>query len=1058
MMSTASTIMSCAIFRRSIAMTIVRIALCYVLLFGMRDFANAFTNGPEDKYFCGWKWDDADCQSRQHCPTGRSEECDGFDEGVKCFANSQCDAKLGHGAGFVPGEPPKQSPGGTSRPTFTGKSDNITDHYWCGVGLDDAINKCGVHCPSGTSNECPQGHICYHDVLACDARNIVHPAPPSISPKNALPTLTPGTTLSPATTSSPTMIPTDEPIGPPDPLTYPSDDPTDHWFCGVSLDDTNAKCEQHCPTATECPMGQICFFGTQCDSRTYSPTPPPTHRPTTSDPTQSPTFTMLPTLPATVSMPPSAAPTLPGPSKSPTLTPTPGPTYAPMPSTVATFFCGIDWDDAVTNCKRRCPSGESTECPFDEKCFTLTPCKEEMGYPEEFGLSNGTNAAAGGGTEACVPFTVTIVADNWPKEISWVVKNIDMNETVAEGDNENLIPGKPVEYNECLKSKMGCYEFTINDTGGDGICCKDGSGSYKITWDGEMLMEGAAFYESETTPFGGCGVSEQPTASPLEAAEGDTSSGVTISSGVDGDSGDLAYRCVAKALLEQGYQVSSDKCELFINCFNPQINVADDWFCDESEQCVSVSACSINGDEASDKDTAMEQPASRPVVTQETPTETTSVSPTGATEVLLHPTMSPAPGTLEETVLPTTSSEPGTSYETILPTTSHTTYGPCGGLPCYQNDHCRSQYGFCGPGEGYCDDSSIWTKDCPDVELSSHPSPSLTTIPITNAPELDHLPFSKPQGGKKPVGGKGEPARTNPPINQSITTGSPTAINTAFTSAGSVSTGSPTAINTAFASAGSVSTGSPTAINTAFTSAGSPTSSPILSEEASDDFWSSTYSITTPPSSSSETHTEDESLIADSVLEANDESCTGEPCPVSTHCRSRYGSCGPGFIYCNMYTIWKDTCPPSPLGAKFTQTPAHNSVTPTDSPALNPDFSLPTMPPLARPSLPTITKASPFNITNSVSATDKETPSNITSYFFGTDEGNAESETANMTDEDSNIDKENQQENSEVQNDSTNVFQSEVYLTEWIQSASNGVKPCYLESGLAVTTLMLLIL
>lgn len=396
------------------------------------------------------------------------------------------------------------------------------------------------------------------------------------------------------------------------------------------------------------------------------------------------------------------------------------------------------------------------------------------------------------------------------------------------------------------------------DTGGDGICCKDGSGSYKITWDGEMLKEGAAFYESETTPFGGCGESEQPTASPLEAAEGDTSSGVTISSGVDGDSGDLAYRCVAKALLEQGYQVSSDKCELFIDCFNPQINVADDWFCDESEQCVSVSACSINRDETSDKDTAMEQP-SRPVVTQETPTEMTSVSPTGATTT-------PAPGTSEETVLPTTSPAPGTTYETILPTTSHTTYGPCGGLPCYQNDHCRSQYGFCGPGEGYCDDSAIWTKDCPDVEMSSHPSPSLTTIPITNAPELDHLPFSKPQGGKKPVGGKGEPARTNPPIDISVTTGSPTAIDTAFTSADSVTTSS-------------------------------PTSSPISSEEASDDFWSSTYSITTSPSSSSETHTEDESLIADSALEANDEGCTGEPCPVSTHCRSRYGSCGPGFIY-----------------------------------------------------------------------------------------------------------------------------------------------------------------
>ncbi len=60
-----------------------------------------------------------------------------------------------------------------------------------------------------------------------------------------------------------------------------------------------------------------------------------------------------------------------------------------------------------------------------------------------------------------MPFTVTILADNWPKETSWFVKNIDMNETIAEGDNDKLVPGEPVVYNECLKSKMGCYEFTI---------------------------------------------------------------------------------------------------------------------------------------------------------------------------------------------------------------------------------------------------------------------------------------------------------------------------------------------------------------------------------------------------------------------------------------------------------------------------------------------------------------------------------------------------------------------------------------------------------------------
>lgn len=127
-------------------------------------YAAVWVNGPEDWFFCGYKWDDDNCQSRQHCPSGRSEDCEGNEDGIKCFANTNCDTRYGDGDWFVAGKPPKQSPGGTDRPTYNGKSDNKSDHYWCGVGLDDARSKCGVHCPGGTSSECPQGNICYHDV------------------------------------------------------------------------------------------------------------------------------------------------------------------------------------------------------------------------------------------------------------------------------------------------------------------------------------------------------------------------------------------------------------------------------------------------------------------------------------------------------------------------------------------------------------------------------------------------------------------------------------------------------------------------------------------------------------------------------------------------------------------------------------------------------------------------------------------------------------------------------------------------------------------------------
>ena len=123
-----------------------------------------WTNGPEDRFFCGLKWDESDCQKRQHCPSGRSEDCEGHEDGVKCFANTNCDTRFGHGDWFVPGQAPKQSPGGTNRPSFGGTSEEASDHYWCGVGLDDAKKRCGTHCPGGVSSECPQGSICYHNV------------------------------------------------------------------------------------------------------------------------------------------------------------------------------------------------------------------------------------------------------------------------------------------------------------------------------------------------------------------------------------------------------------------------------------------------------------------------------------------------------------------------------------------------------------------------------------------------------------------------------------------------------------------------------------------------------------------------------------------------------------------------------------------------------------------------------------------------------------------------------------------------------------------------------
>ena len=143
--------------------------------------------GPEDHFFCGHAWDDYNCSTRQNCRSGKSEECIGFSRGETCFKDTPCDSASGGGHEF------SEDLYDTDIPTF-----NPT-----------------IYQPQPT--EQPQ-------------------------------------------TTGPTLIPTDVPIGPPPDFDWPSDDPSDHWFCGVGIDDANEKCGIHCPKASECPMGQIVSF------------------------------------------------------------------------------------------------------------------------------------------------------------------------------------------------------------------------------------------------------------------------------------------------------------------------------------------------------------------------------------------------------------------------------------------------------------------------------------------------------------------------------------------------------------------------------------------------------------------------------------------------------------------------------------------------------------------------------------------------------------------------------------------------------------------------------
>lgn len=91
-------------------------------------------------------------------------------------------------------------------------------------------------------------------------------------------------------------------------------------------------------------------------------------------------------------------------------------------------------------------------------------------------------------------FSIQIEFDFYPNETSWELLN-DNGAVVASGTGYD---GTPIDLDVCVAP--GCYEFTIFDEYGDGICCFWGAGSYTITNPtGTVVAAGGDFADSETT-------------------------------------------------------------------------------------------------------------------------------------------------------------------------------------------------------------------------------------------------------------------------------------------------------------------------------------------------------------------------------------------------------------------------------------------------------------------------------------------------------------------------------------------------------------------------------
>ncbi len=96
--------------------------------------------------------------------------------------------------------------------------------------------------------------------------------------------------------------------------------------------------------------------------------------------------------------------------------------------------------------------------------------------------------------EKCM--TLNLVLDNYPEETSWEIRA--QGELVASGTGYgNKSPGTVISENFCITED--CFEFTIFDSYGDGLCCSKGEGSFNITdREGNVLAEGGSFKKSHT--------------------------------------------------------------------------------------------------------------------------------------------------------------------------------------------------------------------------------------------------------------------------------------------------------------------------------------------------------------------------------------------------------------------------------------------------------------------------------------------------------------------------------------------------------------------------------
>ncbi len=106
-------------------------------------------------------------------------------------------------------------------------------------------------------------------------------------------------------------------------------------------------------------------------------------------------------------------------------------------------------------------------------------------------------ATVGTGCGPTVPLTIEILQDKYGNHTTWELLASD-NTVVASGGPYKYLPdADTMMHSVNVEVEPDCYKFVIYDSFGNGICCDDGDGYYRILVNYDVLVEGSGDFESE---------------------------------------------------------------------------------------------------------------------------------------------------------------------------------------------------------------------------------------------------------------------------------------------------------------------------------------------------------------------------------------------------------------------------------------------------------------------------------------------------------------------------------------------------------------------------------